>query len=129
MSIKHNDYLIDTNILVDAMRGYPKAVDFVNNIDIRVSIIVLLELIKGATSKESLNLITNYFEDLDVVYLDLGTQELALSLYKEYRLINAFDINDALIAATALKNNLKLVTKNTKHFKMIKKLKVISPYD
>lgn len=35
---------------------------------------------------------------------------------------------DALIAATAMEHNLKLYTRNTRHFRMIPELKVNQPY-
>jgi len=52
------------------------------------------------------------------------------SIYiEEYTLSSGLRYGDAIIAATAVENNIPLFSSNTKHFKMIKelKLKVFKP--
>jgi predicted nucleic acid-binding protein len=47
-----------------------------------------------------------------------------MTLIDEYTLASGLRLADALIAATALEANLTLLSANTKHFKLIKHLKL-----
>ena len=124
-----NDYLLDTNILIDASRKFPKAVAFMDELtNYNVSILTLFELTKHATDKTKLLKIQNGFKRLNTVFLDKKAQDLALSLYSEYKLSTGIGIIDSLIAGTAIFNDFTLVTKNTKHFAKIKKLSLFEPY-
>ncbi len=53
----------------------------------------------------------------------------ALIYIEEYTLSSGLRAGDAIIAATAIENNMTLVSSNAKHFRVIKdlKLKVFKP--
>ena len=53
--------------------------------------------------------------------------QLAYNLMKTYSKANGLDPCDALIAATAIYEGLKLSTKNEKHFRNIEALEIESP--
>ena len=58
---------------------------------------------------------TNFLSEISAsIYLDLKSKGISI------------DTNDIFIAATALTNNLKLCTLNTKHFSRIHNLKLIN---
>jgi predicted nucleic acid-binding protein len=54
--------------------------------------------------------------------IDEKISQLALKLMERYLLSSHLLILDAIIAATAIRHNLTLITGNLKHFKMIKGL-------
>ena len=54
----------------------------------------------------------------------MSTVGKALDILEEHHLASGILLFDAFIAATAIENNLILITGNLKHFKMIKELKV-----
>jgi len=124
-------YLLDTNILVDHIRGK----EVINQVSIGdkavISIITLAELIHGAyksdNPKNSLSKINYTLDKLNLQVENLSEDtvhifgEIKANLEKKGQRLEDFDL---LIAATALVNGFTLVTNNTKHFKRIKDLKL-----
>jgi hypothetical protein len=122
-------YLVDTNLVVDVIRGSAEAADYLDSLADAwsISMITCLELLAGArTQRET--------ADLDLVlsgYRAVPPNEdiarRAYYLIKTYARSHGLDILDALIAATALEEGLTLATKNRKHFRMIGELKLEVP--
>lgn len=126
-------YLLDTNIIVDYLRG-KKEIDasFIKE-GSAVSIITYGELIYGAyksnKSKYNLEKIKAMISDLEIDMITLDEEimdnygKLKADLEIKGEKLDEFDI---LIAATALVNNLTLVTRNNRHFKRIPSLSFVS---
>ena len=125
-------YLIDTDIIIFALRGDKTVLaKFEENksIPISISMITYAELVFGA--KRSQNERTNMLkvnrirEIYPVEELNIGIMELfadiKANMYSKAMRIEDLDL---FIAATAIYNDLTLVTNNTKHFKNIPLLKL-----
>ena len=117
--------LLDTNIIIDHMRGLPKAVRFVQALTGKpsASVATIAELFAGAdsrTEEERIHALQAWVRFLDV---DARIAENAGQLMKHYQAAHGLDDLDALIAATAEHHGLPLATLNVKHFPMFKKLK------
>ena len=52
---------------------------------------------------------------------------ILIELIKQHSLTDGLSIPDAFIASTAINKNLILITKNIKHFKAIKEIKLNEP--
>ncbi len=126
-------YILDTNIIVDHIRRKR-----VINIEFlkagaAVSIITLAELLYGAEKSDnptsSHELIDKTFSLLKLDIVNLNEQIVRefgnLKAYLEIKGQRLEDF-DLLIGATAKVNGLTLVTRNLKHFKRIKDLKLAS---
>lgn len=90
-----------------------------------------MELFQCARSKKDHFLMRDFLVDLNFSILPL-TENIghrAAVYIEEYTLANGLRSGDAIIAATAVENNLHLSTSNRKHYKEIKdlQLKVFSP--
>lgn len=124
--------LVDTDIIIDYLRGVDRAKifidDSVSNTDICVSIISMFEIIAGCRNKREIKTVENLLDRFITIYLDEVSIEAAYSLFKKYRLSHGISIFDSLIAASAIQNNMPLFTKNIKHFSMIQRLAVLKPY-
>ena len=120
-------YLIDTDIIIFALRGDKTVLakfEENKNIPISISMITYAELVFGA--KRSQNERTNMLkvnrirEIYPVEELNIGIMELfadiKANMYSKAMRIEDLDL---FIAATAIYNDLTLVTNNTKHFKNI----------
>jgi predicted nucleic acid-binding protein len=121
-------YLVDTDILIDFFRKKEPAVDYLDSLgDWSLSVITGLELIAGAKDKREVAEIDNVLVIYDAIQVVPEISQLAYNLMKRYSKANGLDPCDALIAATAIYEGLKLSTKNEKHFKNIEALEIESP--
>jgi len=119
-------YLVDTCILVDHLRNNAKATEFLRQENLVISAVTVAELLQGARNlkeQQLIEVLTNQFE-INWFSSLIGRQ--AIQLLGKYFLKYGLHFLDALIAATALIENLIVVTHNTKHFRFIKKLKIVS---
>jgi predicted nucleic acid-binding protein len=120
--------LIDTDVLIDFLRGLEQAKNFVAGLpeQVFVSAITVAELHVGVRNgKERANL-TEFLDTLEAITLDAELAAEGGLIRRDYGKSHGVGLNDALIAATALKNRLQLVTLNAKHYPMVNNLLV--PY-
>lgn len=118
-------YLADTTLLVDHLRKDEKAKEFLIVKGPSISQASVAELIEGAKNKLHLNQINITVGPLEVVPISENISSSAIELMLECFLSHGLEFMDALIAATAMENNLTLVTANVKHFSFIKRLKLL----
>ncbi|MGB9706714.1 MAG: type II toxin-antitoxin system VapC family toxin [Microgenomates group bacterium] len=118
-------YLVDTNIIIDFSRKDRKAAAFLESLEeIIVSIVTVGEIYQGVGNKRELESAKQFFRNTKILLIDEQISTLALELLEKYTLPSGLLILDALIAATAIKFDLILVTSNVKHFKIIEGLKL-----
>ena len=123
--------LIDSNIFVDLLKGKTIAKKFLqkeNNLS--TSIIVLMEIIAGFSSKKQIEEFQELINNLNIhIYqineiISVTAYHLFASNYHRCHV----GVADAFIAATAVCNHEKLATLNIKHFKILPEIEVIKPY-
>ena len=91
-----------------------------------LSIQTYMELLQGAKDKTQHQTVKDFLASYDFMVLPL-TENIGhrASIYiEEYTLSSNLRSSDAIIAATAVENNMTLVSSNAKHFKVIKDLKL-----
>jgi predicted nucleic acid-binding protein len=117
--------IFDTDIFIWIQRGNLKAAAVVDGADSRyLSIQSYMELLQGAHNKTQHKLTKKYISDLGFIVLPF-TENIghrALIYVEEYTLSSGLYSADAVIAATAIENNMRLCSSNEKHFKAIKEL-------
>jgi predicted nucleic acid-binding protein len=117
--------LVDTDILVDFLRGYSKAVELINRNYERIllSSIVVAELyagVKGATELQVLDGLVSLFP---VVPVNAQVARAGGLYRRDYGKSHGLGLADALLAATAEAENAEFMTLNVKHYPMIAGLK------
>lgn len=119
-------YLVDTDILIDISKGIEAAMQYVENLpgEVFVSAITEMELIVGARNKKEIKEIEEFINNYKTISLDTAVTKEAYFLLKEHAQTHGLTIPDALIAATAKSKNLKIATRNARHFKPIKNLSI-----
>jgi len=121
--------IFDTDIFIWAQRGNEKAAKLMEMSEERhLSIQSFMELLQCSKNKKQHKYIKDFLTSFDFLVLPL-TENIGhrASIYiEEYTLASGLRSGDAIIAATAVENNLPLVSSNVKHFKMIKELKLKS---
>lgn len=120
-----NKTLLDTDVIIYYTKGSEKYADFINSLgQVNVSFITIGELYRGALNKNDLRNIISLTKHFNVLPCTPKVSALSTKLLEKYALSHGLGILDAIIAGTAIKNNLILITLNIKHFQMIKELKV-----
>lgn len=121
-------YLIDTDILIDYLRRQEAAAEYLDSLgEWSLSVISGMELIAGALDKDEVREIDLIFATYQAAPVNAEIGQLAYNLMKTYAKSNGLDPCDALLAATAIYEGLKLSTKNDKHFRDIGGLEIEVP--
>jgi hypothetical protein len=104
--------LLDSNILVDHLKGYPQATAEIGRYRRpAISIVTWIEVMVGAEDRHG-DHTRDFLGGFEVIGIDGTVAERAVSLRKARRL----KLPDALIWATAQATGRLLVTRNTKDF-------------
>ena len=119
--------IYDTDILIWVQRGNEKAAKLIEKDDDKyLSIQSYMELLQGAKNKTHHKYVKDFISEFEFSILPL-TENIghrALIYVEEYTLSSNMRAGDAIIAATAIENNLVLVSSNVKHFKVVKELQI-----
>lgn len=121
--------IVDTDILIDAARCIDDAVTCLQQIEdkssLSISVVTQMELIIGCRNKKELKSLEHFLQRFEVISLNEQIGDTAADLLKTYRLSHGLLIADALIAATAIVNNTRLISKNQKDYKFIEELDLL----
>jgi predicted nucleic acid-binding protein len=113
--------LLDTDVLIDHLRGY-RQLDLVDPAW-KISVVTRCELFAGRNTDEQR--LRRTLDQIDELSVDRLIAESAGRIRRTAQL----GIPDALIAATALEHDLPLMTRNVRHFERVAGLKVRIPED
>lgn len=117
--------IFDTDIFIWAQRGNIKAARIMEKAEDRfLSIQTYMELMQRANNKIQHKYVKDFISSCGFVVLPL-TENIGhrASIYiEEYTLSSGLRSGDAIIAATAVENNLTLTSGNLKHYRAIKDL-------
>jgi len=117
--------LLDTDVLVDFLRGYSKAVAYVNAHSDRIilSSIVVAELYAGVQGDAEEAALENFISLFHVVPVSAEIAKAGGIYKRDYGKSHGIGLADAILAATAEAEKTDLKTLNTKHYPMLKALK------
>lgn len=121
-------FLIDSDMLIDFLRGVKEAKDFLLKLEKKgkliISTINVMEIYSGKDIKNPAKkkIINDFLNDFKIIQLNEDIAKKA----GEIRLESQTPFADAIIAATAIYVDAILVTKNIKHFSRIENLEIQS---
>ena len=101
-------------------------IDEIVNEELNTSIIVKIEALGFNGEDSEMQKISDFLALSNTFYIDELVANKAIDLRKTYKKL---ELGDAIIAATALLNNLIILTRNTKDFQNITGLECINPYE
>ncbi|OFX50014.1 MAG: hypothetical protein A2046_01880 [Bacteroidetes bacterium GWA2_30_7] len=121
-----NKFLFDSNILIYLSKGLLDAKTFTNKEDIPyVSVITYMEVMGyHFKNKNEENFMNQFCAGAYIIPLNDDIVTKVIELRKKHKV----KLPDAIIAATAIENKLKLLTRNTGDFKNIPKLNLFNPF-
>ncbi len=122
-------YLIDTNAVIDYLGEKLPSIgmNFMNGVvDAMpvVSVITKIEVLGFNTTRENATLLNAFINDAVIFELTIEVAEQTIAIRKSYKI----KLPDAIIAATAIVNQMTLITRNTNDFALIVGLEIINPF-
>lgn len=131
-----NKYLLDTNVIIDFLKGEKQAFQTLQSIkkdQLFISVITIAEYNYGALRtvkiQKTLDLFTDFSEQANIIVVPIEKPvaekfaQIQAQLSRKGKLRPVFDL---LIASTCLVNDYILVTRNKKDFKGIEGLKIMN---
>jgi len=131
MPTAESDWLLDTSILIDVLRGYEPAKNWIDSLpegERHISVITAAELLAGCHDQAEQRRAEREFASYSTLWIDEEISESALNLYRRFHLSHGVGFLDCLIAASAIRHELQLATVNLKHFAAIPHLQAKRPY-
>lgn len=118
-------FLLDSNIIIYASKPNNEVLrEFIKQNVPSVSFVSVIEVLGfNFTNKDERKYLEEFFNNSDVPLISKEIIKGATSL----RQIRKISLADSIVAATALENNLTLVTHNIKDFDWIKGIKLLDP--
>ena len=120
-------FLIDSNPIIDFFNySLPeKGIDLLLKIDPVISIVTQIEILSKKDLLETETSALKDFLKIAVIYdVNQGIAAKTIDIRLQYKI----KLPDAIIAATAIVNNLTLISRNTSDFSQIKELEIINPH-
>ncbi|GAB6088770.1 PIN domain-containing protein [Spirochaeta dissipatitropha] len=116
--------LVDTDVMIDFLRGLPEAVDLIQENSTRIALpaIVVAELYAGVRNQSEQAVLDHLFKLFPVFSLTPEIARTAGLLTRDYGKSHATGLADAVIAATATATQSELTTLNTRHYPMFPNL-------
>ena len=116
--------LLDTDVLVDFLRGRSQAVSFVNAHSARIilSSIVVAELYAGVKGKSEQVALDNFVSLFPIVPVDAQVAKAGGLYRRDYGKSHGIGLADAIMAATAEAEKAELKTLKTKCYPMFQGL-------
>ena len=119
--------LVDTDVLIWHLRGYPQATRRLDELGaLTLSAVSYLELLQGMRNKAELLAVKKMLDKRGAKLLPIteAITQRATELMELLTLSHGLQMGDALIAATAIESQLPVLTANVKHFSAVAGLRV-----
>ncbi len=125
-----SEYLLDTNILIYYTKGIEKAKNLIDSLTLQnsfnISILTKIEFLGwDKHTDDGYEKCKKLIECANIYNVDELVSDKAIELKRK----NKIKLADAVIAATALLNGLKLVTRNMDDFEMVEGLEIVDIYN
>ncbi|MBX3293291.1 MAG: type II toxin-antitoxin system VapC family toxin [Acidobacteria bacterium] len=121
--------IVDSDILILVSRNDPTAISFLDDLEqshiVAISVVTAIELVIGSLNRSDQAAITKFLRRYQHIHIGEDISESALRLVERYSLSHGLLMADALIAATAMENDLELITRNKKDFRFIDGLRLV----
>ncbi len=125
-----NRYLLDSDILIEHLRGKQQALQSIAELNVEgellVSVITVAELFTGVRNERDEKAINSLLHLARIIPIDEPIARRGGMIRNQYQQSHGMSLADALIAATIEAEEATLVTFNQRHFPMITNLLV--PY-
>lgn len=123
-------WLIDTDIIIDLLLGFPEAINFMETVMIDsncfISPITVAELYAGVRDGKERVILDQFITEFQITLFDQKIAQKGGIYRRDFGKSHNVGLADALIAASADSYGLTLVTLNKNHYPMLKAVHI--PY-
>lgn len=119
--------IIDTNVFSKVFRGDSAVKTYIETLNGVIDATIYIECLQGSKSNREKHTIKTYLNNFPLLPITPKVSERAMELIDKYSNSHGLLLADALIAATALENDLTVLTYNIDDFKFIQDLKYQKP--
>jgi predicted nucleic acid-binding protein len=122
--------LLDTDVMVDFLRGHAPAVTWLTSYTLPVGIpgLVAMELLQGCRNRVEQQSVERELARFALYWPTLPDCQRAYRDFAAFRLSDGLGLLDSLIGHTAVGLNEQLATFNVKHYGPISGLQTMQPY-
>jgi predicted nucleic acid-binding protein len=123
--------LLDTDVMVDVLRGHEPAKQWLAALqeqEVGVPGLVAMELIQGCQNAKEQRQLERELGVYEFYWPDSQDCDRALASFASHHLSDNIGLLDALIAETVIGLGAELATFNVKHYRVLKSLKSVQPY-
>lgn len=123
-------HTLDTDVLIDILRGYSPAVEWFSTLPEQPSVVslVVMELVQGCRNKEELRVVQQLTMPLEIWYPSELEMQQAMQIFMQQYLRTRLSIIDAIVGTVAASRSATLCTFNTHHYRAIPDLQTAQPY-
>ncbi len=119
--------IVDTNVFSKVFAGNAAVKTYIENLNAIIDTTIYIECLQGSKSNQEKQKIKTYLYNFPLLQITPEISQLAIELIDTYSNSQGLLLADALIAASALENDLIVVTYNISDFNFIKGLKILKP--
>jgi len=127
-----DERIFDTTLLIDLLRDNAKAEAYLERLPDETGLLthamVMAEVLEGISDSRELGRLDRTFRRFDLLHASEADSRVALRFLRHLHLSHRIGFPDCLIAATAIRLGVPVVTTNDRHFRLFTGLKVIRPY-
>ncbi len=123
--------IIDTNIVIDLLRGLPAAVEWYASLQpqqIAITPIVWFEVVQGANNSVEQRRSLRFLLRFPIEHATTDDTDWSMLQFTRYRLSHGVEYQDVMIAAVAARLQVPLYTRNVKHYTALPDVDEIVPY-
>jgi len=128
--VKVERMLLDTDVMVDVLRGHGPAVGWITNYTSAVGIpgLVAMELLQGCRNLAEQRRVERELSRFRLHWPTLADCQRAYQDFTALRLSSGLGLLDSLIAHTAVGSSEPIATFNVKHYGPVAGLQTVQPY-
>ncbi|TGL64906.1 PIN domain-containing protein [Leptospira sarikeiensis] len=123
--------LVDSDILIDYLRGFKEAIFWLHSIQGRayISGYTYFELVEGCHTALDLKRVEKFLTAFEILWLDEMEIQKALDLFKNHKFKLGNGFVDCLIGQTSIYYKKTLYTFNIKHYRVLSEIQVLRPFE
>lgn len=125
------DLILDTSILIDLLRGFQPAKEWLGGLERRkvaITPVVWMETVQGATDKTKRAQAIRFLRRFRIEHPTEDDNRWAMRQLAQFHLSHGVQLQDAMIASVAARLAVPLYTINLKHFTPLPAVDAEKPY-